>query len=173
MTYYYSPFRKEYQKLNSSKCPFCDNETIQLQSIKDNSGKILENKYYFWMVNWYPRFEGHTMIVPKRHLLKLEDEKPEGILARNELILKAADILMKLFKTKGCEIFLQTGKKSESTVEHLHWHVLPASPDDVFRGFDKTGNFTSKEPNQEKIILFPVKIKLARGDLQKAILEFL
>lgn len=173
MTYYYSPYRKEYKPSNEGKCPFCDNKILQPQLIKDRLGKIVENKYYFWIVNWYPKFEGHTMIVPKRHLLNLEDEKPEEVLARNELMLKAADILIKLYKTQGYEFFLQTGKSSEGTVEHIHWHILPSSPSDIFRGFDKTGNFTSKEPGKEKVILFPVEIKLAREDLQKAILKFL
>lgn len=173
MAYYYSPFRSEYKVPQADECPFCVPKNISLQSLKDSKGLIVENDYYTWIVNWYPRFEGHTMVVPKRHLLKLEEETLAEVLARNELILKAAEALKKLYQGAGVEIFLQTGKGSFSTVAHLHWHVTPASASDPLIAFEKIGEFDTKNEGEEKVVMYPIAIKYAREDLQKALAEFI
>jgi diadenosine tetraphosphate (Ap4A) HIT family hydrolase len=172
MPYFYSPLRNEYKK-SSDGCPFCDEENINPQIILDKNGKRIENEHYFWIVNRYPRFEGHTMLVPKKHIIKIEDETKEEAASRHELLCRVYPALMKVYAISGVEVFLQTGSNSLSTVPHLHWHVLPSFPDEKLRGFEKMGYFDTKEPETEKVVLYPVKIKLAREDLKKALSEFL
>ncbi|MCL5666256.1 MAG: HIT domain-containing protein [Patescibacteria group bacterium] len=173
MDYYYSPFRKGYNKEANKECPFCNLEIVQTQGIKSRAGKLVENEHYFWTVSWFPRMEGQTMVVPKRHLLKLEDETEQEVLARHELVCKAAEALKKIYPGAGIEIFLQTGEGSASTVSHLHWHVVPALPGSQIKGIEKLGRFTAKEEGEERLVLFPIPIKLAREGLQKALAEAL
>lgn len=172
MAYFYSPLRKEYKKAKED-CPFCDSEITFKQAVLNKKGERVENKHYIWMVNWYPRFEGHTMLVPKRHIKKIEDESPEEVIARHELLCKAYPALLKVYKLSGINIFLQTGESSFSTVPHLHWHVVPEFPDANLKGFAKMGMFDTKEPKTEKVVLYPEEIKLAREDLKKALAKFL
>ena len=172
MSYFYSPLRKEY-KAQSTSCPFCDSEIITKQSITDKKGIRVENKHYIWMVNWYPRFEGHTMLVPKKHIVKIEEETTEEVVARHELLCLVYPILLKVYKSAGINIFLQTGENSFSTVPHLHWHLVPEFLDANLKGFAKMGLFDTKEPKTEKVVLFPEEIRLAREDLKKALAEFL
>lgn len=172
MAYYYSPFRKVYKgivkKKRKTACPFCDTKAIASQAIK-RGRSIFENESYYWIVNLYPKFEGHTMVVPKRHVTALGEETPKEVADREALIVEATRVLRKVFPKAGFEIFLQTGDGSESSVPHLHWHVVPASPKDPLRSFDKLGQFYTVEPGKERVLIFPVKIQRSPKQLISAL----
>jgi diadenosine tetraphosphate (Ap4A) HIT family hydrolase len=168
MAYYYSPFRKEYVKEGEKVqggCPFCPPGNIRSQVIRNASQELIEDEHYFWVVNYFPRFEGHTMIVPKRHLKSLEEESPEEILSRQKLTLFALRQLSKLYPESGFEIFMQYGEGSLQSVEHLYWHIVPAQVDDPLRGFQKMGHFNTSNEGEEKVLIFPIPIRLAREEL--------
>ncbi len=170
MAYYFSPFRAAYDKEKSTEgCVFCDPEMIKQDNVRSLEGVLVENRHYDWLVNRYPRSEGHTLVIPKRHLLLLEDETPEEVQDRHELICYASKILKLLYPGSGTEIFLQTGAASEGTVRHLHWHVVPAMPSDQLRGWAKLGYFVTSKEQEEKVVMFPIQIKLAREELQVAL----
>ena len=172
MAYYYSPFRKEYVKEGEKVqggCPFCSSENIQSQVVRNASQELIEDEHYFWVVNYFPRFEGHTMIVPKRHLESLEEESPEEILSRQKLTLFALRQLSKLYPEFGFEIFMQYGEGSLQSVEHIHWHIVPAQKEDPLRGFQKMGHFNTSIEGEEKVIIFPIPIRLAREELLAAL----
>ena len=109
------------------------------------------------------------MVVPKKHVLTLDEEGAEESHARHHMIAYAAKILRRYYEGAGIEIFLQTGEGSASSVKHLHWHVLPAKPDDPFRAFEKLGHFYTPNENEEKIVIFPVTINKAKEELQDAL----
>ena len=159
MAYYYSPFRKGYGKHHSGDCVFCDTKHIAKQGIRTKAGKVIENESYLWVINAFPKFEGHTMVVPKRHMVNLGEETAQEIVDREELIIYAAKVLQKAFPRSGIEVFLQTGVGSASSVAHLHWHVVPASHDDHLRSFEKLGHFYTIEPGKERVVVFPMEIK--------------
>ncbi len=142
---------------------------MNLETVKSLNGKLISNKHYRWVVNMFPKFEGHTLVIPKRHITNLEDESDEEIFARNKLIKTAAANLRKLYPGSGIEIFIQTGEGSEASIAHLHWHVVPALPSDQLRGFDKLGHFFTMEPDKEKVVIFPIKIEKAQKTLLKAL----
>ena len=170
MAYYYTPFRKKYgPKKENLGCPFCNSKSMLEQTVKYSDGILVENENYRWIVNVFPKFEGHTMIVPKRHIIKLGDESNQEILDRESMTNLAAKTLQKLYKGSGVEIFIQTGIGSESSVEHIHWHVVPSHPSDPLRGFDKLGQFFTIEEDKPKIIVFPIKIRKAKRVLLNAL----
>ena len=169
MPYYYSPFRRGYSAPNDPNtpkpCPFCVEDNIDRQTLKDAGGRPIENEHYRWMVNWFPRCEAHTMIVPKRHLCDIFAETPDEVLARQELTLCCIRILQRAFPESGFENFLQTGKGSLSSVEHLHWHLVPTIPQHDLLGFEKIGYFDTREPDEEKVVITPIEITIARDEL--------
>lgn len=169
MAYFYSPYRKKYSKKQSDICAFCDPKIIKRQTVRNSDNVMAENNYYRWMVNFFPKFEGHTLIVPKRHMTELGMEKRKEILAREKIINLASTVLRRLYKSSGLEIFLQTGTGSESSIQHLHWHVVPAMPDDRLRSFEKLGHFYTAEPNEERILIFPIRIKRSPSVLKLAL----
>jgi len=170
MAYYYSPFRNTYKKKEGdAPCVLCDPINSNEQSVKRPDKTTVENKHYIWIINLYPKFEGHTMVVPKKHITEIGKESEEEIVAREELIVIASRTLKKLYPGAGIDVFIQTGGGSESSIPHLHWHVVPAQKDDQLRSFDKLGHFYTIEPDKEKVLLFPIEIKLARKELAKAL----
>jgi diadenosine tetraphosphate (Ap4A) HIT family hydrolase len=170
--YYYSPFRSSYKGTKDrdpSICVFCDEAHMHEQTVCTAEGTLIENAHYRWVVNIFPKFEGHTLVVPKRHVLHLGEESSEEVAAREDLIVRASRALCALYPGAGIEVFIQTGEGSESSIPHLHWHVVPSLPGDTLRGFDKLGHFFTIEDGKEKVVLFPVPIRLAQNDLLNAL----
>lgn len=176
MTYYYSPFRRDYSLKNKGQdgaCPFCEFALLERQAIRKADGRPVENEHYAWLVNYYPKFEGHTLIIPKRHFTSLDDETDSESVSRANLIRRAVGILMQVYVGAGAEVFLQYGPGSAATVSHLHWHVVPAMPDDPFRAHEKLGQYYTTEEGKGKTVIFPITIKYARMDLQKVLSQFI
>lgn len=170
MVYSFSPFRNHYQKPEpGAACHFCSESVLAKQTIKSN-GLPVENDYYRWVVNWYPKFEGHTMLIPKRHFCHLseeteEEEEEEEVLARHRLLKVAIARLEHCYPKCGLEYFIQTGSGSGSTVPHLHWHLVPASPADQLRSFEKLGHFYTTKEGEEKVVVFPQRITMGPEEL--------
>lgn len=135
------------------------------QTIKSADGTIYENAHYRFIVNMFPKFEGHTMLVPKAHITAITTESAEALLARQELLVAATSLLGRAFPDCGIELFLQTGPGSASSVTHLHWHLVPASPTDELRSFEKLGHFYTTKPDEEKVVLFPKTITMSPESL--------
>lgn len=174
VAYYFSPLRKVYRTkkgIGTHTCAFCDNDVLKQQAIKNKSGESIENRYYNWVVNYFPKFEGHTMLVPKKHITSLDEESAEELVARNQIATFAAKTLQKLYPGSGIEIFLQYGPGSAASIPHLHWHIVPALPNDTLRSFEKLGHFYTESHGKEKVILFPIKIEKAKKSLQEALLQ--
>lgn len=186
MPYYYSPLRKEYARDTSKSQPrdlkypslFCDPEIIEKQGVRDGKGNVVQNEYYFWMINWFPRAEGHTMIIPKRYVTAHDQEKPEEVLARQELMIFAMDVLKKAFDTDGCEFFNQHGSMSWRSIDHLHWHLMPVNREVDLLGerklhtVEKMGYFFTDESLETELrVKFPIEIIYAQEDLQKLLTQ--
>lgn len=169
MAYYYTPFFENYAPPTEDVCPFCEEKNISAQLFRDKENKLIENEHFYWLANWFPRYEGATMIVPKRHITSLADITPAESSARDALIARAADILSRVYPGSGTEIFMQTGTGSYSSVPHLHWHLFPAEKESAFVSYEKTGRFFTTIPEEQKIILFPTEIRLARAELIEAV----
>ena len=146
---------------------------MEKQTVKKIDGTLMENKHYRWVVNFFPKFEGHTLIIPKRHLTTLENEGHDEMTARGELTILASRAIQQLYPGAGVEIFCQTGPGSEASIAHIHWHIVPSQPSDPLRGFDKLGQFFTIEPDEPKILIFPVPIRIAKNQLLKALAKVL
>lgn len=174
MPYYYSPLRKNYEQETNPKpkpdCPFCTPEIVS-QTFTDHQGTLFENDHYRWVANWFPRAEAHTMLVPKRHITQLADVTNEELIARHELLLQCYRVLQTAFPDSGVEIFLQTGKGSLSSLPHLHWHLVPTLPQHSLTGFEKIGYFSTIEPAEEKVVITPIEITIARESLLQFIAD--
>ena len=164
--YSYSPFRKSYNTANTEAvCVFCDSEQMGKQTIILADGNPVENELYRWVVNVFPKFEGHTMLLPKRHITAIQDQTAEETIAATELLKTALAVLATTFPDHGIEHFAQWGAQSASSQAHIHSHLVPAHPDDSFRSFEKLGHFYTTKEDQEKIVLFPVPITLSPEEL--------
>jgi len=126
----YAPWREEYLLgMKDSKdqkpkgCLFCN----AAKEKRDRENLILHRgENTFVIMNRYPYTSGHLMIVPYRHIGKLE-KLPEKICC--ELMLetqRAVEILKKAFKPDGLNVGMNLGRSAGAGVPgHLHIHIVP------------------------------------------------
>lgn len=97
-------------------CPFC--------CLPENR-IIFETNYSFVIRDGFPVSDGHTLVIPKRHIPSIFDATPE----------EQTDILVALEKSKkqldetlnpsGYNIGINDGSSAGQTVMHLHVHLIP------------------------------------------------
>lgn len=97
-------------------CPFCE---------RDNERVIFEGKASYALLDIYPVTKGHTLIIPRRHVLKLEDLNSDEILDIFDTFLKVKVALEKFLKPNGFNFGLNLGEASGQSIEHLHFHLIP------------------------------------------------
>ena len=105
------------------KCIFCKRERVK----REQQRLVLYNgKYSFVIINLYPYNPGHLMVVPYRHLKKIETLSPEEHSEMIELVVESVKILKKKFKPHGFNLGMNLGAVAGAGIEyHLHYHIVP------------------------------------------------
>jgi diadenosine tetraphosphate (Ap4A) HIT family hydrolase len=126
--------------------PHCDDEIIKIQKShtyrdkecifcnpKKNNIKIIdENKLCFAFRDIYPVTEGHTLVIPKRHvsdyfdLYNPERNSIEELLKRQRKILKSKDKSI-----TGFNVGVNCGEDAGQSIFHVHVHLIPRRKGDM------------------------------------------
>lgn len=97
-----------------SSCVFC---TINESIFDDN---------HFWIIkDNYPVSSGHTLIIPKKHILSLFDLDQQDFIHLHSVIKKLKLFLDQQYNPDGFNIGINDGKSAGRTIDHLHIHVIP------------------------------------------------
>lgn len=99
-----------------SSCPFC---------ILDEERVIFKNKSSYALLDIFPVSKGHTLIIPKRHILNLDELTNDEVVDFFETIIKVKKALDKILKPDGFNIGINLGETSGQTIEHIHIHLIP------------------------------------------------
>lgn len=105
------------------ECAFCDKVNTDLR-------KFYENDLFVAIYNIRPFVDGHSLIMPKRHvdsLLKLNAEEKAGL---TSFMDRTVFITLKYADAYQFDVILQEGKAAGQSVAHTHFHVLPRKFDD-------------------------------------------
>lgn len=119
----------EYQNLEielnveKENCPFCN----------PNSERkvIIENETEFAIYDKFPVNEGHTLIIPKRHVSNYFDLTIDEQNSCFQFVNKVKEIISEKFKPDGFNIGINVGEKAGQTVSHVHIHLIPRYNGDV------------------------------------------
>ena len=99
-----------------TSCPFCSLTPERLLS---------ENTRARWILDGYPVSDGHSLIMPKRHVSSFFETTQEE---RHDL-LALLDLAQARLKTDrhpaGFNIGINDGAAAGQTVPHLHIHLIP------------------------------------------------
>ncbi len=120
----WAPWRVEYIKGERPKgCIFCEKP----KQNKDAENYILyRGKLNFVIMNLYPYNPGHLMIVPYRHLNKIEDLSPEERNEHYELVSRTTGILRETSRTDNFNIGMNLGRVAGAGIDdHIHSHIVP------------------------------------------------
>jgi diadenosine tetraphosphate (Ap4A) HIT family hydrolase len=106
------------------RCPFCD--------IAPGQGILVaENERAVAFADAFPVSEGHTLVVPRRHVgsaLDLSDAEWYDVQC---LVREVARTLTTRTDVAGVNIGLNVGAAAGQTVDHAHVHVIPRTAGDV------------------------------------------
>ena len=85
---------------------------------------IYKNEDAVSLVIHRPVNEGHLMILPRRHILNLEEMTADEAKAVNEVLYKSQQRLAEKFPDASPIFAMQAGKNS--TQPHIHYQMLPS-----------------------------------------------
>ncbi|MCP4176738.1 MAG: HIT domain-containing protein [bacterium] len=139
-------------------CPFCD------QSFR--SSIFHESEGFFAAYNIAPILPGHSIIVPKKHvlsLLELSKEKKQESMLYSCFIIER---LLKIFNSTGFDMSIQDGKSAGQTVNHFHIHLIPRKTDDL----ESPGEwYPLMQKSNSKVIDSCFREKINKHDMDKIV----
>lgn len=116
-------------------CPFCQFDAY------------LENNLCYARFDLYPVTQGHTLIIPKRHVATWFDMSREEQIAALELIEQAKSYLSDKFQPAGFNIGANCGAVAGQTIDHAHIHLIPRYHGDMT---DPKGGVRGVIPEKQK-----------------------
>jgi len=126
---------------SGSSCVFCRYGTEQ-------TDVLFENDLAFTVPDNYPVTQGHTLIIPKRHVSDFFDSTQEEKIAILDLLtvskkqLSAQDPSIEAYN-----IGINAGRAAGQTIFHLHVHLIPRRSGDVD---NPAGGIRAVIPNKQR-----------------------
>lgn len=103
-------------------CPFCNFAP----------GRIIEaNRRAVAVADAYPVAAGHTLIIPRRHVLDFFELTVQEIRSVYELLLVMRRRLDRERAPAGYNVGVNLSRTAGQTVMHTHIHLIPRYPGDV------------------------------------------
>jgi diadenosine tetraphosphate (Ap4A) HIT family hydrolase len=99
-----------------SCCPFCQ---------PDQSKILLENGHAFAFLDGFPVTPGHSLIVPKRHMVSFFEATSEEQAALFDLVAQMRQLILAKRSPDAFNIGINDGCAAGQTVMHLHIHLIP------------------------------------------------
>jgi diadenosine tetraphosphate (Ap4A) HIT family hydrolase len=106
----------------SVQCPFCGLPPERIWVATDAAAVVLDG---------FPVAEGHSLVIPKRHVELLFDLPEEELLRVWSLVGKVRQLLKKNYEPDGFNIGVNEGRAAGQTISHAHIHVIPRRTGDV------------------------------------------
>jgi len=100
----------------TSKCLFCSISPDQI---------LIDGPLALAKRDGHPVSKGHTLIIPRRHVLSFFDTTEEERLAMLKLLDEVKAMLDREHKPDGYNIGINNGAAAGQTVMHLHIHLIP------------------------------------------------
>jgi histidine triad (HIT) family protein len=111
-----------------SDCPFC--------AIVDGlapADVVLADDVAVAFLDRRPLFPGHTLVVPRRHVVTLTDLPHDAVGPFFVRVQRVASAMGSALEAPGT--FVANNNVVSQSVAHLHVHVVPRRPRDGLRGF--------------------------------------
>jgi diadenosine tetraphosphate (Ap4A) HIT family hydrolase len=103
-------------------CPFCQLEENRI---------YLESELAVAFHDAYPISEGHTLVIPRRHVVSLFELTEEEQAEVWKLVSEVRAMLVTELHPDGFNVGLNDGTSAGQTVLHAHVHVIPRRKGDV------------------------------------------
>lgn len=112
----------------ASGCPFCT-----IVSGQNPAQVVLETEHAVAFLDVRPVFKGHTLLVPRRHVVTLPDLPSDLLAPYLTATQRLATAMVEGLGAQGS--FVAVNNVVSQSVAHLHTHVVPRTKGDGLRGF--------------------------------------
>ena len=122
----------------TNKCIFCELPKDRI---------IYETDLWIMIRDGYPVSPGHTLMIPKRHMIDYFEINEQEHNELQKVINLAKDQLDSEFKPDAYNIGINCGEAAGQTVFHLHVHLIPRNKGDMD---DPRGGVRGVIPEKQK-----------------------
>lgn len=119
-------------------CPFCTAPTERVW---------LETPVAWATADMYPAAEGHTLVLPRRHVASVFDLSREEQASVWTLVAEVRDRLRERHRPDAFTVGINDGLAAGQTISHAHVHVIPRHLGDVP---DPTGGLRGILPHKAR-----------------------
>jgi histidine triad (HIT) family protein len=105
-------------------CIFCKIVNGEIPSYK-----IYENDKVYAFLDIAKDADGHTLVIPKKHVVDIMDADSETLKDVMEGIKAVTDYYVSL-GYDGVNVMNASGEAAEQSVFHLHFHIIPRKKND-------------------------------------------
>lgn len=99
-------------------CIFCDQNLIA-------SEKLYETDHLVVIADCDQTREGHVLILPKRHVIRLDQMTLEELAELGPLTKKVAEFFAHHLRTEQYQLIQRNGPDAGQTISHVHFHMIP------------------------------------------------
>lgn len=107
----------------NTPCPFCDSHIV-------NHQKFYEDDLVIALCTHKPIVSNHFLVIPKRHVERLEMLLPEEMARIHEVIGKVNEASKQVFHTSPYFVHQKNGREVGQSVPHVHFHYIAIPPGD-------------------------------------------
>lgn len=108
-----------------SGCVLCEAPAAG-QAARHETMVLAETPLSFVIINRYPYTHGHIMVVPRRHIGRLEELSPQESHDLMDLVIGAKVALDRAVSPHGINVGMNLGKVAGAGIEaHIHVHLVP------------------------------------------------
>jgi diadenosine tetraphosphate (Ap4A) HIT family hydrolase len=98
-------------------------------------GIFFKSKHAFALCDIAPVTYGHSLVIPKRHVLDVTELTEEEFLDMYHVIRKVKAVVLRLYgdSSNSYDLTAQIGEYSGMSVRHLHFHIIPRRKGDEYQ----------------------------------------
>jgi len=92
--------------------------------------RVYEDEQLLAFLDINPLSRGHTLLLPKTHVARLDECPDELLSALAGRFAPLSRAITAAVGTDSFNVLCNTGRAAGQLVDHLHWHIIPRWPDD-------------------------------------------
>ena len=94
------------------------------------SYRIYEDEYTYAFLDIAKDFEGHTLVLPKKHMTNILDADSQTLLHVMEAVKKISNHYVNNCGYDGVNVLNNNNEAADQSIMHLHIHIIPRKNND-------------------------------------------
>ena len=120
----------------SQTCIFC-----KIIAGEIPSNKVYEDESVLAFLDIAPLSQGHTLLIPKEHVARLDELSPEACCSVAAKLPALGRAVSKAVDAQGYNVLNNNGPAAGQLVEHMHFHIIPRRADDGVIAHRSSGKY--------------------------------